>query len=84
MMDETKIHVYDNVMSDHDSQMISDIMSDTEFRWQYYHKSDPDQLVYHWHRLAGRTKKEMDPKLTPKLLVIPNSSYYFTRLFTKL
>jgi len=59
MMDETKIHVYDNVMSDHDSQMISDIMSDTEFRWQYYHKSDPDQLVYHWHRLAGRTKKEI-------------------------
>ena len=59
MMNETKIHVYDNVMSDHDSQMISDIMSDTEFRWQYYHKSDPDQLVYHWHRFAGRTKKEI-------------------------
>ena len=46
------IDVYDNVLSDVDSQLIDTIMSDKEFTWQFYHTSDKSQPVYHWHRLA--------------------------------
>ncbi len=58
-MSESKIHVYDNVMNNHDAQMVSDLMSDKEFMWQYYHKSDNKQDIYHWHRLAGKTEKQI-------------------------
>ena len=58
-MAESKIQVYDNVLSNHDAQMVSDIMTDKEFLWHYYHRSDKNQEIYHWHRLAGRTDKEV-------------------------
>ena len=54
------IDVYDNVLSDVDSQLIDTIMSDKEFTWQFYHTSDKSQPVYHWHRLAGHTKDEIE------------------------
>mgnify|MGYP007020158812 CR=1 FL=1 len=46
-------------MNNHDAQMVSDLMSDKEFMWQYYHKSDNKQDIYHWHRLAGKTEKQI-------------------------
>jgi hypothetical protein len=58
-MNESKIHVYDNVMANHDAKFVSDVMSDKEFLWHYYHKSDNSQEIYHWHRLAGKTSKQI-------------------------
>jgi len=58
-MSESKVDVYDDVMTPHDAQMVSDIMSDKEFLWHYYHKSDNSQEIYHWHRLAGKTDKQI-------------------------
>ena len=54
------IDVYDNVLPEIDSQLIDNIMSDREFYWQYYHKSNGKEEIYHWHRLAGRTKVEIE------------------------
>ena len=57
---KSKIHVYDNVLAPHDAVMVNDMVSDQEFMWQYQHKSDNTQEIYHWHRLAGKTEKEID------------------------
>jgi len=57
---KSKIHVYDNVLSPHDAVMVNDMVSDQEFMWQYQHKSDNKQDIYHWHRLAGKTEKEIE------------------------
>ena len=54
------IDVYDNVLPEIDSQLIDNIMSDREFYWQYYHKSNGKEEIYHWHRLAGRAKVEIE------------------------
>ena len=58
-MHESKIHVYDNVMAPHDARFVNDIISDKEFLWHYYHKSDNSQEIYHWHRLAGKTPDQI-------------------------
>ena len=58
-MRESKVHIYDNVMADHDAQLFSDLISDKEFLWHYYHKSDNSQEIYHWHRLAGKTPEQI-------------------------
>ena len=42
------IDVYDNIMDQHDAQLVHDIMTDKEFLWEYYHKSDNSQNIYHW------------------------------------
>ena len=54
------IDVYDNVLPEIDSQLIDSIMSDKEFMWHYQHKSNKKEEIYHWHRLAGRTKVEIE------------------------
>jgi|TARA_B110000977_G_scaffold149495_1_gene189497 hypothetical protein len=53
------IDVYDNIMDQHDAQLVHDIMTDKEFLWEYYHKSDNSQNIYHWHRLAGKTEEDI-------------------------
>ena len=35
------------------------LISDKEFLWHYYHKSDNSQEIYHWHRLAGKTPEQI-------------------------
>jgi hypothetical protein len=59
ILDESKISVYDNVMSSHDAQFVNDIMSDKEFLWQYYHRSDKKHEIYHWHRPAGQSEQDV-------------------------
>ena len=54
------IDVYDNVLPEIDSQLIDKIMSDREFYWQYYHRSNSEEEIYHWFRMAGRTKVEIE------------------------
>ena len=41
------VDVYDNVLPEIDSQLIDNIMSDKEFLWQYYHKSNGKEEIYH-------------------------------------
>ena len=53
------VDVYDNVMAPHDAHLVNDIISDKEFLWHYYHKSDNKQDIYHWHRLAGKTPEQI-------------------------
>ena len=54
------IDVYDNVLPEIDAQLIDKIMSDREFYWQYYHRSNSKVEIYHWFRMAGRTKVEIE------------------------
>lgn len=75
-MAESKIQVYDNVLSNHDAQMVSDIMTDKEFLWHYYHRSDKNQEIYHWHRLAGRTDKEVTDRGFEWIIPLWNSFMY--------
>ena len=55
----SRIDVYDDVLSEHDADFLSKIMSAQDFLWHYYHRSDNGQEVYHWHRIAGRSREEV-------------------------
>ena len=35
------------------------VLTDKEFMWQYQHKSDKSQKIYHWHRNAGKDEESL-------------------------
>ena len=53
------IEIFDDVFAEHDAQIIHDMITNDNFLWHYYHKSENGTDVYHWHRLAGHNEKEL-------------------------
>ncbi len=53
------INVYDNVFELYDAQYMHHVLTDKEFMWQYQHKSDKSQKIYHWHRNAGKDEESL-------------------------
>ena len=53
------IEIFDDVFAEHDAQIIHDMITNDNFLWHYYHKSEKGTAVYHWHRLAGHNENEL-------------------------